>query len=52
MRSLHDAVDQLAGTAFEFVIDDLALGVAHFLDDVLFGGLRGDPAKDARIEFG
>ena len=50
LEALHDAVDELAFAPFEFVVDDLALRVAQALDDILFGGLRGDSSEEARIE--
>src|SRR5262249_6505415 len=49
-EALDDAVDELSLAALEVVVDDLALGVAHALDDVLLGGLRGDAAEIRGVE--
>ena len=42
---LDDAGDDLAGAILELFILALALGIANFLKDHLFGGLRGDAAE-------
>src|SRR5690348_1110372 len=46
-ETLDDAVHELAGAAVIFVKDGIALGLAHFLHDDLFGSLRGDAPKNA-----
>src|SRR5205823_15000823 len=45
LEALHDARHQLALATLELVVDDVALGVAHALDDVLLRRLRGDAAE-------
>ena len=45
LEALHDAGGELALAVLELVEDDVALGVAHALDDVLLGRLRGDAAE-------
>src|SRR5438067_5770947 len=52
LEALHDAGDELAFAALELVVDDVALGVAHALDDVLLRRLRGDPAELLRRQLG
>ena len=43
--ALHDAIDQLADARVELVVDCVALGFAHFLQNHLLGGLRCDAAQ-------
>ena len=43
--ALHDAVHQLAHARVKFVVNGVALGFAHFLQNHLLGGLRGDSAE-------
>jgi hypothetical protein len=45
LEAAHDAGDELALAVLELVEDDVALGVAHALDDHLLGGLRRDAAE-------
>jgi hypothetical protein len=45
LEALDDAREELALPALELVVDDVALGVAHALDDVLLRGLCGDAAE-------
>ena len=45
LEATHGAGDQLALAVLELVVDVLALGLAHALDDHLLGGLRGDAAE-------
>src|SRR5439155_811728 len=52
LEALHDAGDELAFAALELVVDDVALGVAHALDDVLLRRLGGDPAELLRRQLG
>ena len=47
---MHDAVDELPFAAFELVVDNFTLGVAHTLDDILFGCLSRNPAEHAGIQ--
>ncbi len=49
-KALHDTVYQLSFASLEFVVDDLALGIAQALDDILLGGLRRDPTEQARVK--
>ena len=44
-KALDDAIHQLADAAVVFVVDGVALGLAHLLHDDLLGGLRGDAAQ-------
>src|SRR5881628_515508 len=52
LEALHDPGDELALAALELVVDDVALGVAHALDDVLLRRLGGDPAELLRRQLG
>src|SRR5439155_26505637 len=45
LEALHDARNELGLSTLEFVVDDVALRVAHALDDVLLRGLGGDAAE-------
>ena len=42
---LHDAGDDVADAVLVLLEHDLALGLAHALQDDLLGGLRGDAAE-------
>src|SRR5207302_3940460 len=42
--ALHDTVDDIADAILVLLILPVALGLAHFLHDHLFGGLRSDAA--------
>src|SRR5271165_5776286 len=44
--ALDDNGDKLADAAVVFIEDGVALGFAHFLQNDLLGGLRGDAAED------
>ena len=46
LEPLDDAVHDFADALVVFGEDDLALGLAHLLEDHLLGGLRGDAAED------
>ena len=52
LEALHDAREELALAVLELVEDDVALGVAHLLDDVLLGRLRGDAPELLRRQLG
>ncbi len=45
LEALHDAGGQLALAILELAVDDVPLGIAHALDDVLLGSLGGDAAE-------
>jgi len=45
LGALHDAIHQLADAAIVFVIDGVALSLAHLLHNHLFGSLRRDAAE-------
>src|SRR5262249_51212952 len=45
LEALHDAGEELTLPALELVVDDVALGIAHALHDILLRGLRGDAAE-------
>jgi hypothetical protein len=50
LEALHDAVDELPFAAFELIVDNLALGIAHTLNNILFGCLSGNAAEHAGIQ--
>ena len=52
VASLDNAGNDLALSVLVFLVDDLLLGVAHALDEHLFGGLGGDAAEilDRQLE--
>src|SRR5689334_24526692 len=53
LEALDDAlVGELALPVLELVVDDLPLGIADALDDVLLGGLRRDAAELLRRQLG
>src|SRR6266849_22888 len=52
LEALHDAGEELALAPLELVVDDIALGVAHALDDVLLRGLGGDAPELLRRQLG
>src|SRR5881409_2981652 len=52
LEALHDAGEELALAPLELVVDDIALGVAHALDDVLLRGLGGDAPELLGRELG
>src|SRR6185437_1825183 len=43
--ALHDAIEHLADAGVVFVVDRVALGLAHLLQNNLLRGLRGDSAQ-------
>jgi len=45
LEALHDARKELALPILELVENDGPFGLAHLLDDILLGSLRGDPTK-------
>ncbi len=48
LESTHDAGDHVTDAVLVLVVDDIALGLAHPLDDHLLGGLRRD-APERRV---
>src|SRR5262249_22581421 len=50
LETLDDAVDKLPFATLKLVVDNLPLGIPQSLDNVLFGGLRGNSPEQARIE--
>src|SRR5262249_405666 len=52
LEALHDPREELALPSLELVVDDVALGVAHALDDVLLRCLRRDATELLRRELG
>ena len=44
-----NTVNNFTDTILEFIINTFALSLTNFLDNHLFGGLRGDPAETARF---
>src|SRR5438094_6135794 len=52
LEALHDAGEELALPPLELVVDDVPLGVAHALDDVLLRGLGSDATELLGRELG
>src|SRR5207244_230119 len=52
LEALHDAGEELALAPLELLVGDVALGVAHGLDDVLLRGLGGDAPELLRWQLG
>ena len=44
-HAFHDAVQKFADACVKFIVDGVALGLAHLLQDDLLGRLRRDPAE-------